>query len=65
MTIGEKIREIREQKDLTQEELAKKSGVTCATIINIEKGYNKPSASSLYKISGALNYNYDKLMELL
>lgn len=65
MTIGEKIKEIRKEKGLTQEDLAKKSGLTCAAIINIEKGHNIPLASTLYKISEALDYNYDKLFELL
>lgn len=65
MTIGEKIKEIRKEKGLTQQELADLSKLTCAAIINIEKGHNAPSLSSLYKISQALNYNYDKLAELL
>ncbi len=65
MTIGEKIKELRKEKGLTQEELAKATGITCASIINIEKGHNTPSPTSLYKISEALNYNYDKLVELL
>ena len=65
MNIREKIKELRKEKGLTQEELAKVSNLTCAAIINIEKGYNVPSASSLYKISEALEYNYDKLFELL
>lgn len=65
MTIGEKIRDLRKEKGLTQEDLAKKTNLTCAAIINIEKGHNIPSANSLYKISEALEYNYDKLMELI
>ena len=65
MTIGEKIKELRKERNLTQEDLAKKSGLTCAAIINIEKGYNAPNPKSIYKICEALNYNYDKLFELL
>lgn len=65
MNIGEKIRELRKKKNLTQEELAKLSKLTCATIINIEKGYCIPAPPSLYKISVALDYSYDKLAELL
>lgn len=65
MTIGEKIRELRKKKHMTQQELAEKTNITCATIINIEKDYNKPSASSLYKICEVLECNYDKLSELL
>lgn len=65
MTIGEKIKELRKDRKMTQQELAKKSGITCASIINIERGYNKPSAGSLYKISEALNYSFDALMDLL
>jgi transcriptional regulator with XRE-family HTH domain len=65
MTIGEKIKDLRKERGLTQQELADLSKLTCAAIINIEKGYNVPSASSLYKISEALEYNYDKLAELI
>ena len=65
MTIGEKIRELRKKKNMTQQDLAEKTKLTCAAIINIEKGYNKPSSSSLYKICEVLEYNYDKLVELL
>ena len=65
MTIGEKIKEIRKQRNLTQEDLAKLTKLTCATIVNIERGHNDPTPSSIYKISLALNYSYDKLVELL
>jgi len=65
MTIGEKIKELRKKKHMTQQELAEKTNITCASIINIERGYNKPSVSSLYKICEALECNYDKLAELL
>ena len=65
MTIGEKIKEIRKERGLTQEDLSKLTGITSAAIINIEKGHNTPSPNSIYKICEALKCNYDKLLELL
>lgn len=39
---------------LTQEKLAKKSGVSLKTIQNIENGNHKPSGLTKYKIANAL-----------
>lgn len=50
--ITNNIRELRLQMDeMTQEELAKKVGVTRQTIIAIEKGNYSPSLELAFKIS--------------
>jgi len=45
------LRELREAKGLTQEELAKALGVTRQTIIAIEKGKYDPSLKLAFKIA--------------
>jgi len=55
MKIGEKLKELRLQKKLSLEQLAKKVGLTRSFISQIEKDKNSPSISSLIKILAALN----------
>jgi len=45
-----KIRMLRAEKGMTQEELAEKAGVTRQTIIAIEKGKYVPSLELAFKI---------------
>ena len=54
--IGDKIKEIREQKNLSQTELAHKSGVSRTIIVGLETGNIKTTTTTtLLKISKALN----------
>lgn len=53
--LGERIREFRKAKGLTQEQLAERVGVEPRHISRIEGGYNSPSIERLAKISEALN----------
>jgi putative transcriptional regulator len=46
-----RLRELREERGLTQEELAKALGVTRQTIIAIEKGKYDPSLRLAFKIA--------------
>ncbi|WP_457751174.1 helix-turn-helix transcriptional regulator [Thermococcus sp.] len=46
-----RLRELREEKGLTQEKLAKALGVTRQTIIAIEKGRYDPSLRLAFKIA--------------
>ncbi|WP_297064780.1 helix-turn-helix transcriptional regulator [Thermococcus sp.] len=46
-----RLRELREKKGLTQEELAKALGVTRQTIIAIEKGKYDPSLRLAFRIA--------------
>ena len=50
-----RLRELREAKGLTQEELAKALGVTRQTIIAIEKGKYDPSLRLAFKIARFFN----------
>ncbi len=63
MSISENIKKIRENNNLTQTELAEKTGLTRVTLNRIETGAQKDiSASNLNKIKEALGCNWDDLM---
>ncbi|MFC1687259.1 helix-turn-helix transcriptional regulator [Patescibacteria group bacterium] len=53
--INNKIKMYRAQFNLTQEDLAKKAGVTRQTIIAIEKNKYVPSLELAFKISEVFN----------
>lgn len=49
-TLGARLRKLRQQRRLSQRELARVAGVTDVTVSNIERGRVDPSVSSLKKI---------------
>lgn len=54
--MGYKIKEAREERRLTQEELAKKSGVSRPTIVALESGKTEDvKISTLQKLAAALD----------
>jgi transcriptional regulator with XRE-family HTH domain len=53
--IGQKIKTLRTEKNLTQEQLAEKAGISIDFLSLIERGRNAPSLESLEKIANALN----------
>lgn len=55
MKIGEKIRRLRQEKDMTLEELSKKSGVALATLSRMETGKMTGTVDSHNNICRALN----------
>lgn len=54
LAIGAKLRAIRESAGLTQRELAKRAGVTNATVSLIEQEAHAPSLASLHRILSAI-----------
>ena len=52
--MGKKLKFFRNEKDLTQQELAKKSGLSTSLISKIERGAVKPSLRTLVKLSKSL-----------
>ncbi len=52
---GNKVRAIREGRDMTQEELSRRSGVSQNSISRIETGARKPRKSTLEKLARALD----------
>lgn len=62
MTIGEKIRELREKGGLTQAELAEKTFVTQAAINKVEHNIMKPGVDLVARLSKVFNCTTDFLM---
>lgn len=54
MGIGRRIRLIREQRGMTQEELAERIGVTPSAVGNYEREVSHPREEVLYRLFGAL-----------
>lgn len=58
------IRRLRERQDMTQEQLAKKAGVTQGYIAQLESGLKKnPSLPTLKKLARALGVPVGELLE--
>jgi transcriptional regulator with XRE-family HTH domain len=53
--IGEKLKEIRTRRLLTQDELAEKAGVSQSTIANIERNNAEPQFRTIRKLAKALD----------
>ena len=54
MTTGEIIKKYREEKEMTQQGLAMKSGLSIKTISNIETNRSNPSYPTLWILADAL-----------
>ena len=61
MSVGKNIKEMRELRNLTQEELSKKVGITQAMLSQIERGTKNPSIQVGVLIADALNCKVDDL----
>ena len=54
MLIGDRLREMREQKKYTQGEVAKRTGFVCPYISRVENGHVIPAVETLEKFARAL-----------
>ena len=61
MLIGERIRVIRERKQLSQVELAVRTGLVRSYISGVENGYIVPSVETLEKIARVLEVPLHRL----
>jgi putative transcriptional regulator len=64
MEMQNRLREIRKEKDLTQEKLAGMVGVTRQTIISVEKGRFVPSVRLALELAQALEISVNELFWL-
>jgi transcriptional regulator with XRE-family HTH domain len=62
-TLGERIRELREQKDISLRELAKKLAVSPAFLSDIELGRRYPSDEVLARIAKELGSTVESLKQ--
>jgi len=60
---GRRLRQLRRQKDLTQEQLAEAAGISVDMLSNIERGVNAPSFETLEKLSRVLEVQVMRLFE--
>lgn len=59
--MGYKIKEVRESLNMTQEELAEKSGVSRGTISALENGDPITTSKTLVKLAKALGVSVDRI----
>ena len=62
LTMGDRIREVRKRKDLTQEQLAEKLDVSVEFVGQIERGQKLPSMQVFIKLIDVLNVSADYLL---
>ena len=61
-TFGEKIKDLRKEKNLTQKELAQQLSITISTLSHWECGYQEPSFADLIILSKYFNCSIDYLL---
>ena len=60
--IGKRIRQIREEKEMTREQLATSADITTKFLYEVENGKKGLSAVTLLKIANALSYSCDYIL---
>jgi transcriptional regulator with XRE-family HTH domain len=61
--LAKTIKDLRKKHKISQEELAKKAGITYSTLIKIESGVNdNPTIKTIRKIADALDVSMDELV---
>lgn len=61
--LGENLKKIRTQKNVTQVEVARVLGVDRSFVSNIENGKNNPTLSTIANLAKALNVPVDELFK--
>lgn len=61
--LGSRIKQLRNQRALSQEALAEESGLSLRTIQRIENGSSNPTGDTLKKLAQALNVSPDELID--
>jgi transcriptional regulator with XRE-family HTH domain len=62
VSLSSKLKELRKERDLSQEELAKRSGIDRSTIAYLETDRtDKPSAETFFKLAFALDIHVNEL----
>ena len=62
ISIGERIKHLRKQQNMTQKEFGEKIGIGLTTVSNYEVGYSQPDNETLTKISKLFNVSIDYLL---
>lgn len=62
--LGERIRELRKGRNMSQEELAYKAGISAAHLGQIERALKNPTIDTIDQISRALNVTLSELFQI-
>jgi len=61
--LAQNIKKLRKQHKLSQEQLARKAGITYSTLIKLESGANKnPTIETVQKLANAFRVGLDKMV---
>jgi transcriptional regulator with XRE-family HTH domain len=60
--VGRNVKRIRQEKDLTQEQLAELSGFSQQYISGLEQGRRNPTVVTLYELATALGVSHMELV---
>lgn len=58
-TLSERLKELRARAEMTQQDLARKSGVPLQSVRNYEHGIREPSWIALFRLARALGVSCD------
>ncbi len=58
-----KLREVRERKFITQEELSARTGMSVSNISRVENGLQRPRITTVRKLAAALGIDPEELVE--
>jgi transcriptional regulator with XRE-family HTH domain len=61
--IGDRVKRERYRQTMTQEQLARKAGISAAALVRIEKNQADPHVSTIRKLSDALGVEPRALLE--
>jgi transcriptional regulator with XRE-family HTH domain len=61
-SFGERLKELREDRMLTQRELARAAGIALSTVVNLEKQHTEPRFGTIRKLALALDVEPHRLM---
>ena len=61
--IGDRLRDLRKRRLLTQEQLAERSSVGIATIVRVERNQVEPRGSTIRKLAEALSVEPEELVK--
>jgi len=64
MTLGDRIRQAREQADISQAELARRIGISKNAMNTIEGGQSDPRVSRIVAIARVLGLSTDTLLDI-
>ena len=64
MTLGDRIRQAREQADISQAELARRIGISKNAMNTIEGGQSDPRVSRIVAIARVLGVSTDTLLDM-